>query len=66
MEEWEYNLPAIPSDTALQIAARCWCDTETGHCTMDADLAKAFAKRIDKLMLIARLHKIDSEEGSTK
>lgn len=35
---------------ALEIAAQCWCDTETSHIQMDPDLAEAFAKRFAKLM----------------
>lgn len=31
---------------ALEIAARCWCDEETKHITMDTALAEAFAKRL--------------------
>ena len=31
---------------ALEIAAQCWCDKETEHLILDADLAKAFAKRL--------------------
>ena len=31
---------------ARQIAARCWCEEETKHITMDAVLAEAFAQRI--------------------
>ena len=52
METFEHQLPPIPSDRALQIAARCWCDDETGKCVMDEALAKAFAKRIDILLLL--------------
>lgn len=49
MNEWEKNLP-VPSDEALQIAARCWCDKDTGSFVMNTQLATAFAKRIQALM----------------
>lgn len=48
MEEWEKNL-AAPTTWALQIAARCWCDEETGTRVMDEKLAVAFAMRLDAL-----------------
>ncbi len=53
MEEWEKAIndqTEMPSDWALQIAARCWCDDDTGHCVMDKDLAVAFARRLDALL----------------
>lgn len=31
---------------ARQIAAQCWCDTETKHILKDPDLCEAVAKRI--------------------
>lgn len=45
------KMPPIPSEDALQIAARCWCDPETEKIIMDEKLATAFAKRLDLLWL---------------
>jgi hypothetical protein len=47
-------------EVALHIAARCWCDEETGGCVMDTNLAQAFAKRLllacdNNLSTLARL-----------
>ena len=36
-----------PSEKALQIAAKCWCDEKTSDRVMDIELAIAFAKRLD-------------------
>ena len=47
----QLKMPPIPSDEALQIAARCWCDDETKEIEMDSRLAAAFAKRLDILWL---------------
>ena len=33
-------------DEAREIAAQCWCDTETENIEMDARLAEAFARRL--------------------
>jgi hypothetical protein len=55
MKNFEINLPAIPSDDALQVAARVWCDDEVATREMDSVLATAFAKRLDALMLSNRL-----------
>ena len=48
MEEWETKL-AAPTEWAMHIAARCWCDEETGMIEMDTRLATAFAMRLDAL-----------------
>ncbi len=56
MEEFEYRLPDKPSEKALHIAARCWCDDETQHIEMDSRLATAFAKRIHELLNMTRLY----------
>lgn len=45
------KMPPIPSEDALHIAARCWCDDETRTIEMDTRLATAFAKRLDLLWL---------------
>ena len=67
MEEFEHRLPDKPSDIALQIAARCWCDDETGHCAMDEKLATAFAMRIHSLLNDCRLYpRQDSPTESIK
>lgn len=47
----ELQLPPIPSEDAIHIAARCWCDDETRTIEMDSRLATAFAKRLDLLWL---------------
>lgn len=39
-----------PSEWALGIAARCWCDKDTSSTVMDVKLATAFAKRLDFLL----------------
>ena len=39
------------SEEALHIAARCWCDKETGHAIMDERLAMAFARRLTPLLV---------------
>ncbi len=38
-----------PSEMAMGVAARCFTDAETEHINMDAELATAFAKRVDIL-----------------
>ncbi len=50
---------------ALQIAGRCWCDTETEHLVMDTDLAKAFAKRLiqESEALKTEVHKAFARYG---
>ena len=37
----------IPSEMAMGVAARCWCDPETESRIMDPELALAFARRVD-------------------
>lgn len=56
MEPFEYNLPDKPCELALQIAARCWCDDETGDRVMDEKLATAFAKRVHAMLTLIRLY----------
>ena len=36
-----------PSEIAIEIAARVWCDQEMGNCVMDVEAAEAIAKIID-------------------
>ncbi len=36
------------TEKSLQIAAQCWCDTETEDIEMNVPLAEAFAKRLDE------------------
>ncbi len=38
----------LPSNAALQIAARAWCTLETSHLTLRPELAEEFARIIDK------------------
>ena len=38
---------AMPSERALQMAARCWCEPSTEHLVMSPELATVFAKRAD-------------------
>lgn len=33
-------------DEARVLAAQCWCDEETKNCTMQPEVAEAFAKRL--------------------
>lgn len=40
-------------DSALQMAARCWCDDETKDRVMDEKLAAAFAKRLEALLAVS-------------
>ncbi len=64
MEEFEYRLPDKPSEKALHIAARCWCDDETAECVMDSRLATAFAKRIHELLNMTRLYPRQEESNT--
>ena len=41
---------AIPSQRALEIAARVWCDQDMTRITMDADAAAEIARIIDDVM----------------
>ena len=41
---------AGPSQLAIGIAARCWCDPDTENTEMDVVLGTAFAKRVDRLL----------------
>ncbi len=53
IQKWERAIndqTEMPSDWALQVAARCWCDDDTGHCVMDESLAVAFARRINVIL----------------
>lgn len=56
-----------PSENAMHVAARCWCDPETETIEMDHKLAMAFAKRIDVLMSMipktTRLQIVEAEIG---
>lgn len=38
----------MPSETALQVAARCWRDPRTEKSIMDVELAYVFAEQVDK------------------
>lgn len=55
MNQIEFMLPEIPSEEAMDIASRCWCDKETREVEMDTRLAFAFAKRIDRALKIIDL-----------
>lgn len=56
MEQFERNLPKEPHETALHIAARCWCDPETEMVEMDSRLALAFAKRVHAMLELIRIY----------
>lgn len=40
----------IPSQRALEIAARVWCDQDMAHIAMDGDAASEIARIIDDVM----------------
>lgn len=37
----------MPSQTAIEKAAQCWCDPRTADRTMDVELATVFAETLD-------------------
>jgi len=43
---------AEPVEEAIQIAAQCWCDSETSDRVMDSALATAFAKRLSPYLAL--------------
>lgn len=45
-KEWKL---IYPSKESLELAAQCWCDSETADIEMDTCLANAFAKRLDDI-----------------
>jgi len=45
---------SILDQTAIEIAAQCWCDDETSNIEMDARLANAFATRLQALIDVAK------------
>lgn len=48
-------------DEAREIAAQCWCDTETENIEMDARLAEAFARRLAVWMSDAARSRRDAD-----
>lgn len=52
-------------ETAMALAAQCWCDSRTEKIEMDVTLATVFAEMLQKLSendptLIKRIHKLNS------